>query len=127
MPASADPSSTSAVRLTTGLPETVLPAEPEAVRSALADALAQPGERRRHAVSDVVRAHPTPSQIVEDIWWDADEPENAVRQVRVIMERTRRKLRPFGIEIRNVVRQGYYLPEETRLALRERIGLGRIG
>jgi len=51
-------SDTSAVRLTTGLPETVLPAEPEAVRRALGDALAQPGERRRHAVSDVVRTDP---------------------------------------------------------------------
>ena len=52
-------SDVSAVRLTTGLPETVLPTEPEAVRTALADALAQPGERRRHAVSDVVRSAPT--------------------------------------------------------------------
>ena len=52
-------SDTSAVRLTTGLPETVLPAEPEAVRRALDDALAQPGERRRHAVSDVVRTDPS--------------------------------------------------------------------
>ena len=48
----------SPVRLTTGLPETVLPEEPAAVRSALDAALAQPGERRRHAVSDVVRADP---------------------------------------------------------------------
>ena len=53
-----DPADTSAVRLTTGLPETVLPAEPEAVLVALRDAADQPGERRRHAVSDVVRAHP---------------------------------------------------------------------
>jgi hypothetical protein len=53
-----NPADTSAVRLTTGLPETVLPAEPEALRRALADALAQPGERRRHAVSDVVRGDP---------------------------------------------------------------------
>jgi len=52
------PSDVSAVRLTTGLPETVLPVEPEPVRTALADALAQPGERRRHAVSDVVRTAP---------------------------------------------------------------------
>jgi hypothetical protein len=58
MSAPGTPSDASAVRLTAGLPETVLPAEPEAVRRALADALAQPGERRRHAVSDVVRADP---------------------------------------------------------------------
>jgi len=58
MTAPGDPTDTSAVRLTTGLPETVLPAEPEALRRALGDALAQPGERRRHAVSDVVRSDP---------------------------------------------------------------------
>jgi hypothetical protein len=52
------PSDVSAVRLTTGLPETVLPDEPAELRAALRDALAQPGERRRHAVSDVVRAAP---------------------------------------------------------------------
>ena len=51
-------SDVSPVRLTTGLPETVLPEEPEAVRTGLEAALAQPGERRRHAVSDVVRSDP---------------------------------------------------------------------
>jgi hypothetical protein len=59
MSAPGDHADVSAVRLTTGLPETVLPAAPDAVATALRDALAQPGERRRHAVSDVVRAHPT--------------------------------------------------------------------
>jgi hypothetical protein len=59
MNAPGNPSSdTSAVRLTTGLPETVLPAEPAGVADALEDALGQPGERRRHAVSDVVRSAP---------------------------------------------------------------------
>jgi hypothetical protein len=53
-----DPSDLSPVRLTSGLPETVLPEEPEAVRSGIETALAQPGERRRHAVSDVVRSAP---------------------------------------------------------------------
>ncbi len=48
----------SAVRLTTGLPETALPEEPAAVRASLEAALAQPAERRRHAVSDVVRSEP---------------------------------------------------------------------
>ena len=56
--AGSHPSDVSAVRLTTGLPETVLPLEPESVRASLADALGQPGERRRHAVSDVVRSNP---------------------------------------------------------------------
>jgi hypothetical protein len=56
---STEPSHLSPVRLTSGLPETVLPVEPEAVRSGLEAALAQPGERRRHAVSDVVRSAPT--------------------------------------------------------------------
>ncbi len=48
----------SPVRLTTGLPETVLPDEPEAVKAGLRAAMDQPGERRRHAVSDVVRHAP---------------------------------------------------------------------
>jgi hypothetical protein len=51
-------SDVSAVRLTAGLPETVLPAEPDDLADALRDALGQPGERRRHAVSDVVRSAP---------------------------------------------------------------------
>jgi hypothetical protein len=54
----ADQSEVSTVRLTAGLPETVLPEESEAVRSGLKAAMAQPGERRRHAVSDVVRSDP---------------------------------------------------------------------
>jgi Protein of unknown function (DUF3151) len=54
-----DPVSDSrAVRLTTGLPQTVLPDEPESVRRALDAALAEPAERRRHAVADVVRHTP---------------------------------------------------------------------
>lgn len=53
-----DPNAASPVRMTAGLPETVLPEEPAAASVALEAALAQPGERRRHAVSDVVRAHP---------------------------------------------------------------------
>lgn len=52
------PSDVSSVRLTTGLPETVLAVEPDDLRAALADALEQPGERRRHAVSDIVRTSP---------------------------------------------------------------------
>jgi hypothetical protein len=51
-------SGVSTVRLTSGLPETVLPEEPESVRAALHDAVTQPVERRRHAVSDVVRSTP---------------------------------------------------------------------
>ncbi len=53
-----DPSDLSPVRLTSGLPETVLPEEPGSVQAALRAAMEQPGERRRHMVSDVVRAAP---------------------------------------------------------------------
>ncbi len=59
MSAPGDHADVSAVRLTTGLPETVLAAEPDALRDALREALDQPVERRRHAVSDVVRSHPS--------------------------------------------------------------------
>jgi len=54
----ADQSQFSPVRLTSGLPETVLPEEPDRVRSDLESAMSQPGDRRRHAVSDVVRSDP---------------------------------------------------------------------
>ncbi|HEX3459636.1 MAG TPA: DUF3151 family protein [Acidimicrobiales bacterium] len=56
--ASQPASDASPVRLTAGLPETILPPESEAVTAALDSALAQPGERRRHAVADVVRSDP---------------------------------------------------------------------
>jgi Protein of unknown function (DUF3151) len=52
------PSEASSVRLTSGLPETELPDEPERVLADLSDALARPADVRRHAVADVVRAHP---------------------------------------------------------------------
>jgi Protein of unknown function (DUF3151) len=54
----ADPSELSPVRLTAGLPETVLPEESTEVMAGLRSAMEQPGERRRHAVSDVVRSSP---------------------------------------------------------------------
>lgn len=46
------------MRITSGLPETILPPESEAVLAGLGSALDQPGERRRHAVADVVRSEP---------------------------------------------------------------------
>lgn len=54
----ADPSKLSPVRLTSGLPETVLPPESDTVVAGLRAAADQPGDRRRHAVSDVVRSAP---------------------------------------------------------------------
>jgi hypothetical protein len=48
----------SAVRLSSGPEETVLPPAPAVARERLADALAQPPERRREAVADVVAAFP---------------------------------------------------------------------
>ncbi len=53
---SSDPS---VVRLTGGPPETVLDPEPDQVAAALEAARSEPVERRRHAVADVVRSHPT--------------------------------------------------------------------
>src|SRR5437660_12740233 len=46
------------VELSTGLPETVMAPFPEEARRRLADALRQPPDRRRDAVSDVVAAFP---------------------------------------------------------------------
>jgi hypothetical protein len=47
------------VNLTTGVPETVLDAEPTVVRDELADALGRPEADRRDAVAAVAAAHPT--------------------------------------------------------------------
>ena len=52
------PAASRPVRLTTGLPETVLPPEPRSVTDGLAAALDEPAGRRRHAVADVVRRSP---------------------------------------------------------------------
>ncbi len=46
------------VELTSGLPDTVLPAPDPAAAARLGEAVAAPRERRRDAVADVVRAFP---------------------------------------------------------------------
>lgn len=48
----------SPVTVSTGIPETVLPAEPAAHRDELDAALARPEDERRQAVADVVARHP---------------------------------------------------------------------
>lgn len=48
----------SPVNLSAGLPETALPAPPPEAAGRLAEALAQPIERRRYAVADVVATFP---------------------------------------------------------------------
>lgn len=53
-----DPSSHNVNMSATGLPSTVLPAEPSAVRSALAQALQAAPEHQRELVAAVVAAHP---------------------------------------------------------------------
>jgi hypothetical protein len=47
------------ITLTTGIPETVLPPEPQEAVESLAAALSQPVDRRREAVSAVVERWPT--------------------------------------------------------------------
>ncbi len=59
MPAAPEPSShASPVTVTSGLPETVLPPEPDAAVVQLQRALSEPDAERRDAVADVVRAYP---------------------------------------------------------------------
>lgn len=57
-PADAHSADSSTVRLTSGLPETVLPDDPPVVIARLEAAGAGPPDQRRHAVSEVVRAAP---------------------------------------------------------------------
>jgi len=58
MPASTDHPLSSAVTLTTGLPDTVLPEDPPEVVRGLAAASSAPPERRRDLVCEVVRRAP---------------------------------------------------------------------
>lgn len=58
MSPAAEPIDGSPVRLTAGLPETVLPDDPPVVTARLEAALAGPPNHRRHAVSEVVRTAP---------------------------------------------------------------------
>ena len=59
MPATSDPSSNaSPVSLTSGLPDTVLPLEPDDATQRRERAVGEPPERRRDSVADVVRSFP---------------------------------------------------------------------
>lgn len=53
------PEGTSPVRLTAGLPDTVLPSELDEVVAGLASAVSRPKEQRRDEVAAIARDHPT--------------------------------------------------------------------
>jgi hypothetical protein len=86
----------SPVSLSQGLPETVLPAEPEEWRGELAAALSRPDEERKAAVSTVAALHPR----FLDAWARlsdlTDDPTEAYAYARVGYHRGLDTLRGAG-------------------------------
>jgi hypothetical protein len=84
------------VSITTGLPETVMPAAPAEARAGLSAAASLEGEARRRAVADVVAAYPT----FLDGWADladlARDPVEAYAYARVGYHRGLDALRAAG-------------------------------
>lgn len=127
-PTADDPVDTSVVHLTSGLPDTVLPPEPAALLASLGEALAQPVERRRHSVSDVVRADPTSLMAWAALGALARDDVEAYACFRVGYHRGLDALRRAGWKGSGLVRWDY---EENRGFLRCLDGLrsaaGAIG
>jgi hypothetical protein len=94
----------SSVRMTTGLPETVLADEPDAVRSGLAAAEALAGDARREAVAAVVRSNPSSSSAWADLGDLARDDVEAYACFRVGYHRGLDALRRAGWKGSGLVR-----------------------
>lgn len=62
----------------------------------------------------------TKEAIATALYWDKPEPAEAINNINVHMVRIRRKLKPFGIEIKTRWGKGFYVPAETRDRFRTR-------
>jgi Protein of unknown function (DUF3151) len=98
---------TSSVRVTSGLPETVLAPEPAAVGRGLAEAQARSGEARRRAVSDVVRSFPASSTAWAELGSLARDDVEAYACFRVGYHRGLDALRRSGWKGSGLVRFEY--------------------
>lgn len=56
----------------------------------------------------------TKEAIATALYWDKDEPEDAISNIRVHLSKIRRKLKPFGIEIKTSWGNGFYVPSGIR-------------
>ena len=63
------------------------------------------------------------SDIIENVWWDRDEPATPEQQIRIVMVRVRKKMKPHGVNVYSKPTYGYWLDEAVRKDLRQRIGL----
>jgi hypothetical protein len=112
------------VQLSTGgLPETVLPAEPDYVLADLEQALGEPDDRRRAAVSQVVARHPTFLDAWARLAELARDDVEAYACYRVAYHRGLDRLRQAGWRGSGYVRWQH---ESNRGFLRALSGLGRL-
>ncbi|MDP8936815.1 MAG: DUF3151 domain-containing protein [Actinomycetota bacterium] len=110
------------VSLSSGLPETVIDAEPDEARAALAEALAQPVEVRRQAVSAVVARWPRNLDAWSRLGQLARDDVEAYACYRVGYHRGLDRLRQNGWRGSGYVR---WAKEPNRGFLRALQGLGR--
>jgi hypothetical protein len=110
------------VSLSSGLPETVIDAEPADARAALAEALAQPPEGRRQAVSAVVARWPRNLDAWSRLGALARDDVEAYACYRVGYHRGLDRLRQNGWRGSGYVRWAH---EANRGFLRALHGLGR--
>ncbi len=113
----------SAVNLSSGLPETVLPAEPSGVRDRLGGALGADAAQRRAMVSAVVADHPRSLEGWASLGDLARDPIEAYACYRVGYHRGLDTLRANGWRGSGYVRWRH---ETNRGFLRALDGLGRV-
>lgn len=63
----------------------------------------------------------TKEAIATALYWDKDEPADGMSNINVHMSKIRRKLKPFGIEIKTSWGKGFYVPSEIREQFRSRV------
>jgi two-component system cell cycle response regulator CtrA len=67
----------------------------------------------------ISREFATKEAISAALYWDKDEPSDAIKTIDVMVCRIRRKLKPYGIDIKTHWGRGFYLPAEIRRQYRE--------
>ena len=74
---------------------------------------------RALVMKDTVRV----TDIIDQVWWDRDEPSDPEQQIRIVIVRIRKKLAPFGFAVNSMPHYGYWLDEAARKELRQKIGV----
>jgi len=63
----------------------------------------------------------TKEALAAALYWDKEDPADGPSNVKVHISKIRRKLKPFGIEIKTIWGQGFHVPAEIREQFRSRI------